>query len=91
VTVSFYRENNILFYQKVLPAHAHRDIERFFLPDAVGTVLNKSRSRRIVVDAASVFKLYVDASRFEVLQINGDQRQSYEQHAFSESTQPQVQ
>lgn len=88
LTVSVYVEDDILFYSKVLPIHAHRDVERFFLPDAVSSVYNKSRKYRIVITSPSVFKLYLETSRIEWLDMSGDRRASYQQFHLSESTQP---
>jgi hypothetical protein len=46
LTVTFYVENAVEFYQLVLPAHANRDTERFYFPAKLDGVLNKSRNYR---------------------------------------------
>jgi hypothetical protein len=74
VTFSVYREQDVLFYQVVLPAHSYRDVEQFFLPPNVGAVLNKSREHRIVIDSASGIKIYQDESKMELVPCGTDQR-----------------
>jgi len=89
IIVKIYRENNVLFHTVTLPAHAHRDKERFYVPaiNSLG-VLNKSRIYRFVIDSCDdcvPFKLYRDGTRVEVMPLAGDQRQSYQQCALWES------
>jgi hypothetical protein len=55
ILVTFYGDYGEVFYSITLPAHPERDIERFYLPDAVdlgGGVmsLNKSKRKRITID-----------------------------------------
>jgi hypothetical protein len=93
ITVSFYTDNGVLFFQQALPPHPQRDIERFFLPDVNNGVTNKSKRVRVMVDSqdgVTPFKLYADASRLEVMNLSGDQRACYGQFQFSELTQPKV-
>jgi len=83
IIVKIYRENDVLFHTVTLPAHAHRDKERFYLP-AISSdgVLNKSRIYRFVIDSCDEcvpFKLYRDGTRVEVMPLAGDQRQGYSQ------------
>ena len=90
VTVSFYSDGGILFFQALLPAHALRDVERFYLPSLQFTngnpVLNKSKRHRIQVDSASPFKFYPDVSRIEWQPLGIAQRQGYQQLNFSAIT-----
>lgn len=90
LTVSIYSDGGTLFYQKVLPAHAQRDVERFYLPAYQFTggnpVLNKSKRHRIVVDSTQPMKFYPDSSRVEWQPIGMAQRQGYQQLPWSEIT-----
>lgn len=91
ITVSFYSDGGTLFYQKTLPAHPQRDVERFYLPAWQFTnnqfVLNKSKRHRIMVDETNnPFRFYPDASRVEWQPIGIAQRQGYQQLAWSEIT-----
>lgn len=88
LTVQIYVEQDTLFFTTTLPAHADRDVERFYLPDAVGSVYNKSRIYRIVITSTSPFKMYMEASRIEWKDLSGDQRASYRQFVLSEATMP---
>jgi hypothetical protein len=93
IVVSVYVAGDALFYQVELPAHADRDIERFFLPDQANGQYNKSKVYRIVVtsiDGVTPFKIYADSSRVESLPLSGQQRASYAEFKWSELTQPQV-
>ena len=79
LVVQVYVDNDQLLYSAVLPAHIHRDTERFYLPVANGMVRNRSKNYRIVLsqpDGVNVFKLYRDGSRCEVLMNSKDQRSS---------------
>lgn len=84
-------------YTQILPAHpqrtpqeyytpdpAPREVERFYLPDAFSSGLNKSKFYRVVIDAATRFKFYVQSSGLEWLPCGGDRRASYQQMALSE-------
>jgi hypothetical protein len=91
ITVSIYVDNGVLFKQIVLPPHAQRDIERFYLEDHIGSVLNKSKRKRITIDSTLYpFKLYVDGSRVEWLACGSDQRQGYQQAPISTIMAPAI-
>jgi hypothetical protein len=80
--VSLYTDNRQLFYQKTLPPHTGRDVERFYLPALNNGVLNKSRKYAIDFDAVDVtkpFQIFKDACRIEVKNMNGEQREAYRQ------------
>jgi hypothetical protein len=62
VTFTILVENAVQFFTIVLPAHANRDEEHFFLPAAVGAVLNKSRRYRFQLSSASPIRLYANSS-----------------------------
>ncbi len=82
ITVKFYNEENVLFYSKTLPAHASRDVQRFYLPVKNGSVINKSKKHRITIEAvdpSKPFKWYRDTSRLEYINLSADQRQGYYQ------------
>jgi hypothetical protein len=83
VRVSIYRDGNVLFLKRVLPAHGYRDTERFCLDSAVNGVLNKSKSYRVLLEALEAgkpFKLYRDSSRVETIQHSGDIRAAFYQN-----------
>ena len=91
ISVTFYRDYGQQFFVQTLPAHTSRDEERFFLPDAVGSVLNKTRTTRLVFASTNPtigFKLYFEGSRLEWLDMSGDQRKSYSQMTLSMMTSP---
>lgn len=91
VNFSIYRDNNQLFYTSVLPPHAYRDVERFYLPNQVAGILNKSKRYRFLVspvDGTTPFKFYYDGSRIEYRALAGDQRTAYQQFVFSETLSP---
>jgi hypothetical protein len=93
VTISVYVAGDQLFFQATLPAHACRDIERFFLPDQANGQYNKSKVYRIVItsaDGLTPFKLYQESTRIESLALSGEQRASYAQFPISTLTQPVV-
>ncbi len=69
------------FYE---PDPSARAVERFYLPDAFSSGLNKSKLYRIVVDSALPFKFYVQGSGVEWLACGGDRRASYQQMSLSE-------
>lgn len=82
VTVTIYTDDNAVFYTTTLPSHASRDIERFYVPAIDSGVLNKSYIYTIDVDSADTtkpFKLYRDGTRLEVKNMNGEQRDAYQQ------------
>lgn len=87
VTVSIYSDGGNLFFQQVLPPHALRDTERFYLPAIQFTnglaVLNKSKRHRIQIDSFSPFKFYLEQSKIEWMPIAAEQRQAYQQMTFS--------
>lgn len=91
VVFSIYRDTDQLFYQTTLPAHSHRDVERFFLPASntglTGSPLNKSKIYRVTIDASdnvTPFKFYRDSSRIEVKELSNDQRACYQQKVIWE-------
>jgi hypothetical protein len=93
IVITVYVAGDALFFQQTLPAHTHRDIERFFLPDQDNGQYNKSKVYRIVVtssDGETPFKIYLESSRVESLALSGQQRASYAQMAWSMLTQPTV-
>jgi hypothetical protein len=80
-----YTDENRLLHTEVLPPHAYRDVERFFLPDisSNGLVLNKSKSYKFILESAdstNPFYMYRDASRIETLNLSADQRRGYYQN-----------
>lgn len=82
ITVKLYTDNNTLFYTKTLPAHTSRDVERFYLPAINGGVLNKSKIYTFDVDSVDTtkpFKIYRDSNRIELKNMNGEQREAYQQ------------
>jgi hypothetical protein len=83
VTVTIYRENDQQFYSVTLPAHTHRDIAKVQIPAAVGSVLNKSRTYRIVLTAAQPAKFYADASRVEFIAFGAPRHQALQQKPLS--------
>lgn len=83
VRVTFYDENNAIFYTKDLPAHATRYPERFYLPVQSNGVNNKSKKHRITLEALDYtkpFLLYRDSSRTEVYNLSADQRAGFYQN-----------
>lgn len=88
VVYSIYRDGNILFYQKTLPAMPQRGVSRFFAP-AVNTPaggsqpqFNKSISYRITIDSingTTPFQFYRDGSRIEIRNLSADQRAAFDQ------------
>jgi hypothetical protein len=93
INLVFYVDNGALFYSITLPAHPQRDVARFYFPEAVGTVLNKSKRHRLTVDSSvitSPFKIYKDSSRLEWLACGSDQRSAYQQAPLSMFMGPQV-
>ena len=91
VVVSVYRDTDQLLYQTTLPAHTHRDVERFFLPSSNTAVsppaLNKSKIYRITVassDGVTGVKFYRDSSRIEIKELSNDQRSAYLQRVLWE-------
>jgi hypothetical protein len=69
----------------VLPPHANRTEERFYLPEVWGAGLNKSKVYRITVAGTSqVFKFYAEGSGIEFMPIGKDQHASYSQTTLSE-------
>jgi hypothetical protein len=84
ITVYIYRDDKYLVYSKSLPAHDHRDKERFYLPlinSTTGT-LNKAKVYRYVIDSCdqcTPFKIYKDGTRVEFMPLAGDQRMAYQQ------------
>lgn len=89
VTFTIFRDGGTQFYQTILPTHALRDVERFFLPSINGTVLNKSKKYRFRLTSSSPFKIYGNGSRVESKLLSNDQRQCYEQHMLWEHISPQ--
>jgi len=88
VTVNILKDSSVLFYSGSLPAHASRDMERFFLPMVVGSTYNKSKKYRVqVFGSGSTLKLYSN-SRFDWMPWNGDQRASF--NGFSVSPEQQL-
>lgn len=83
VTFKVYTDDNQLLHSEVLPAHDHRDIERFYLPAISALeVLNKSKIYRFTMDSCDEcipFKLYRDGTRVEWMPFGADQRQAYQQ------------
>jgi hypothetical protein len=84
-----YVDGGKLLYTKHLPAHQHRDVERFYVPakSSDGIAMNKSKIFRYIIESCSPclpFKLYKDSSRSEVMIISADQRQGYAQLPFAE-------
>ena len=93
VVLSIYVDAEMLFYTTTLPAHAYRDIERFYLPASVARVLNKSRRKRMMLDSfdgTSPFRLYPDGSRVEWMPCGADQRSAYQQATISSLMSPGV-
>jgi len=91
ITLTIYVSGNTQFYQTTLAAHSYRDTERFFLPKAVGSVLNKSKRFRFTiaaVNSSAPFKIYGDGSRIESLLMSGNQRGDYDQHMIWEALSP---
>lgn len=83
LTVNILRDSSILFYSTTLPAHASRDMERFYLPFVVGSTLNKSKKYRVqVFGSGSNLKLYSN-SKLEWMPWNGDQRSNFNQFNVS--------
>lgn len=83
ITVKIYRDGGALFYTKVLPQQAYRDVQRFYLPAINSGVLNKSHSYRITIEtnvAGKHFYLYRDSTRIETMNLAGDARSPYAQH-----------
>lgn len=91
ILVSIYVDGGKLFYTKILPVHTYRDVDSFMLPASVGTVLNKSKGHRVVVEALDTtkpFKMYMDSSRLEIRELSGDMRGSHRQFYLSERMGP---
>lgn len=88
VVYSIYRDGNVLFYQKTLPAMSQRGVSRFFLP-AVNTPsggtqpqFNKSISYRITldsIDGTTPLQFYRDGTRIEIRNLSADQRAAFDQ------------
>lgn len=82
VTMKVYTDNKTLFFEKELPRHERRDVERFYLPAINATVLNKSKVylfELISCDECQPFYLYHDSTRAEWMPWNAGQRQAYQQ------------
>lgn len=84
VTITFYSDGDNQFFQKVLPAHPQREVERFYFPAYVGLNLNKSKTHRFTLIATSPCKLYKESSRLEWLVCGADQRGAYQQAPLSD-------
>jgi hypothetical protein len=83
ITVKIYRDGGVLFFSKILPQQAYRDVQRFYLPAINAGVLNKSHSYRITIEgnvAGKHFYLYRDSTRIETMSLSGDARSPYAQH-----------
>ena len=76
ITLTFFVDNDLQFYQITLPAQAHRDINRFYLPASNGGVLNKSKQYRLQISSANSFKIY-SGSLIEFIQFGADQMGSF--------------
>ncbi len=88
IRVVIYVDGGKLFYTKDLPAHAFRNVERFFVPVINAGVLNKSKVYRFHVeslDPSVTFKLYRDGTRVNSKPLNADQRAGYLQHQLWET------
>lgn len=82
IKVYVYDARGGLLHTETLPSHSTRSVERFYLPAVNGSVLNKSRGHRLViqaVDSSKPFYLYRDNSRIEVKEVSGDQRAGFRQ------------
>jgi hypothetical protein len=92
ITVAIYVAGDQLLFSTTLPAHPHRDVERFYLPAVNAGVLNKSKQHRMTVDTGSayVFRIYKDSSRIEWMPIGSDQRSAYQQAVLSTLMAPET-
>lgn len=89
VVFTMYVDNDQLFYTLTIPAQAHRNVFRAYLPAAVGAALNKSKTKRFTLSSNSAFRFYGQGSKFEWLPCGSDQRQGYEQFLLNELTGPE--
>lgn len=87
VTLAILTDNAAAFFSVTLPAHTNRDIARFYLPDAVAGVINKSKIYRFKLTSTTSagFKFYLDGSGIEFAALGTDQRGAYSQMKFSEA------
>jgi hypothetical protein len=80
IVVSIYTDDETLFFQKNLPAHANRDVERFYLPlvnIAPGFPINKSKTYRIMIDSllgTDTFQIFIEGSSIDFFDLSADQR-----------------
>lgn len=83
-----YTEDKQFLYMKELPAHDHRDVERFYLPVmSSDDVLNKSKIYRLYIetcDPCMPFKMYKDGCYVEWLPVGADQKQGYQRFNYFE-------
>ena len=88
IIVNIHRDDNVLFYQKILGPQAQRDVQRFYLPPVfspaggVGPVFNKSQSYQILIDSSdgvTPFYLYRDGTRVEIRNLSAEQRGSFDE------------
>lgn len=82
LTLKIYRDGDVLFYTKTLPAQTSRNVFRFYLPTLNGSQLNKSISYQVLIDASdntTPFQMYRDGSRVEIRQFSTNQRSSFDQ------------
>ena len=83
IQMKFYNDDGVLFYTKNLPAHSNRRPEHFYLPSQYNGINNKSKKRRITIEALdydSPFKFYRDATRSMVYNLSADQRAGFYQN-----------
>ena len=93
IRMKFYNEDGVLFYTKDLPLHLKRQPERFYLPSSYGGVHNKSRKRRVTIEAVDTskpFKFYRDSTRSEVFNLSADQRAGFYQNIIWQNIKIQV-
>jgi hypothetical protein len=93
IQMKFYNQDGTLFYTKDLPAHPTRMPERFYLPSKYNGVNNKSKKRRITIEAldySKPFKFYRDATRSMVYNLSADQRAGFYQNILWENIKIQV-
>jgi hypothetical protein len=83
-----YTDDKQFLYMKELPAHDHRDVERFYIPVmSSDNVLNKSKIYRFYIetcDPCMPFKMYKDGCYVEWLPVGADQRQGYQRFNYFE-------
>ncbi len=90
IIVTVRTDDGATLYSITLPAHTTRDIERFYLPAVSSSVLNKSYIYTVDVDSTDTskpFKLYRDGTRLEIKNMNGEQREAYQQKYVYETMQ----